>query len=74
MQHDKKGEAEYIGKHNTGERGRRIGAEHFERRAAWERFFFKIMSATLHGSAHAEEAPRLPKAAHDPLPPDPQDN
>ena len=53
---------------------RKSDAEHFERHAAWERFFFKIMSATLHGSAHAEEAPRCPKEPRDPLPPDPQDN
>ena len=78
MQHDKKGEAKYIGKHNTGERGRRIGAEHFERRAAWERCFFQnnerhaAWERSRRGGA--EEAPRLPKAAHDPLPPDPQDN
>ena len=53
---------------------RKSDADHFERHAAWERFFFKIMSATLHGSGGAEVTPRCPKAARDPLPPDPQDN
>ena len=58
MQNDKNDEAPYIGKTNTGARGRRGGAEHFERHAAWERFFFKKMSATLHGSGDAEVTPR----------------
>ena len=35
----------------------RTHAEHFERHAAWERDFFKKVSATLHGSAHAELTP-----------------
>ena len=74
LQHDKNDGAKYIGKTNMGARGRRSDAEHFERHAAWERFFFKIMSATLHGSGGAEEAPRCPKEPRDPLPPDPQDN
>ena len=38
LQHDKNREAPSIGKRNTGERGRRSDAEHFERHAAWERF------------------------------------
>ena len=70
MQHGKNGEARNVGKHNTGAHKRRGGAEHFERHAAWERDFFKKVSATLHGSGGAE----IPKEPRDPLPPDPQDN
>ena len=44
---------------------RKSGAEHFERHAAWERDFFKIMSATLHGRTGA-------KAARDPYPQTPR--
>ena len=51
MQHDKNDEARNVGKHNTGAHKRRSGNGHFERHAAWERFFFKKTSATLHGSA-----------------------
>ena len=41
MQHDKNDEAPDIGKTNTGAHGRRSDAEHFERHAAWERFFLQ---------------------------------
>ena len=65
MQHDENDEAEYIGKHRLGEHGRRSGAEHFERHAAWERFFLKKMTATLHGSGGAV----MPQGRPRPVPP-----
>ena len=74
MQHDKNDDAKYIGKTNMGAHGRRSGAEHFERHAAWERYFFKKMSATLHGSGGAEEAPRAIRFPSAPAPPHPLGN
>ena len=41
MQQAKNDEAPNTGKRNAGARGRRSHAEHLERRAAWERFFFE---------------------------------